>query len=63
MLFQNYRELVTEKAAKEYFDILPEKKRSKSKNKKSEEKLAAKSSPKNHSVGGPAKRAKSDKAP
>jgi hypothetical protein len=26
MLFENYRELVTEKAAKEYFGILPEKK-------------------------------------
>ena len=26
MLFQNYRELVTEKASKEYFGILPEKK-------------------------------------
>jgi hypothetical protein len=26
MLFQNYRELVTEKSAKEYFGILPEKK-------------------------------------
>jgi hypothetical protein len=26
MLFQNYRELVTEKAAKEYFGILPEEK-------------------------------------
>jgi len=24
MLFENYRELVTEKAAKEYFGILPE---------------------------------------
>jgi hypothetical protein len=26
MLFENYRELVTENAAKEYFGILPEKK-------------------------------------
>jgi hypothetical protein len=33
MLFENYRELVTEKAAKEYFGILPEKKGTKGKDK------------------------------
>jgi topoisomerase IA-like protein len=33
MLFENYRELVTERAAQEYFGILPEKKCSKSKSK------------------------------
>ncbi len=36
MLFENYRELVTEKAAKEYFGILPEKKGTKSKGSKKE---------------------------
>jgi hypothetical protein len=33
MLFENYRELVTEKAAKEYFGILPQKKVTKGKGK------------------------------
>ena len=33
MLFENYRELVTEKAAQEYFGILPEIKGSKIKSK------------------------------
>ena len=34
MLFQNYRELVTEKASKEYFGILPDKKGTKGKGSK-----------------------------
>ena len=51
MLFENYRELVTEKAAKEYFGILPEKKGTKSSQGKA--KGARKTTAKN-----PAKRSK-----
>ena len=60
MLFQNYRELVTEEAANEYFGILPHKKRNKAK-KGSAADRKGKTSPKNLRRGGPSTRSKSVK--
>lgn len=58
MLFENYRELVTEKAAEHYFGILPQKKRPKAQKKESEGVPTGTASPKNLRRRGSATRAK-----